>query len=132
MTTYKIRPVDAPVWFEIPRDLIESLNLNLTKNESETCISYNSTKVVFENPGDVISADKFLIRKGAKFKTYINDKLFTAPNGCRDFDAPDSCYLESTTCIIVVLSCHYCCYNEVGLYRDDYSEVCGVCVGGPF
>lgn len=132
MTKYKIKPVDAPIWFEITRDVIQSVNLNVVSDETETYISYDSTKVVFEEPSDLISTDKILIRKGARIKTYINDKFFKAPGGCRDYDAPNSCYEESNTCIVVVLSCHYCCYDEVGFYKEDYSEVCGVCIGVPF
>ena len=77
--------------------------------------------------------DKNLFRKGSLVDVSVNGNPITVKNDdCRTYDAPDSCYLESTSCAILVLICHYCCYDDTGFYKESKSEACGVCIGVPF
>lgn len=72
-----------------------------------------------------------LLRNGAKVRNFrrLNPAARPAAS-CPDFDGP-GCHFSYTTCVVFVLICHSCCYDDNGVFTgDEESEVCGVCVGG--
>lgn len=54
-----------------------------------------------------------------------------APGNCRDWDDPDSCYLNTQTCYGIVTVCTYCCYDDEGAWEKAKDTHCGYCAGLP-
>lgn len=71
-----------------------------------------------------------LLRHGAKVHNFrkLNPELTLA--ACDDLYYPNECYFNDTSCVVFVLICHSCCYDENGVFRGEESEACGICIGG--
>ena len=72
-----------------------------------------------------------LLRHGATVHHFrkLNPEI-RLTSSCRDMDYPNSCYFNDTSCVVFVLICHSCCYDDNGFFKEEQSEACGICIGG--
>ena len=106
------------------------------QNEKQITFKFPNGSIIL-NGNDVISEGKnHQIRKGAEISPNsiadfreCNCQIKIPPTGKVEKISKHGC---DTTCFGVVMVCHYCVYNEAGVFISEKSEVCGVCVGLPF
>lgn len=119
-------PENLPVWIDLGK--------TSSKQESGKVILEASNGVLLSfDKSDVLEIEgRILVRNSAEVNFFVNEeKIELSGNSCSSVYLPNQCYLDSTSCQVILLMCSYCCYDGVGRYKKSKTKVCGVCVESP-
>jgi hypothetical protein len=104
---------------------------------NQVVFTFPSGSIALHQNDVVTTGNDLTIRKGAEvtfleksfnpFECKCDIKIL--PTGREEKISKHGC---ETTCFGVVLVCHYCVYDVAGVFKEEKSEICGVCVGVPF